>query len=83
MKPNGILVIGMIDRDSIRGQCYLSVKHESPFYKHAHFYSVDDVLELLHNAGFKEKKIYQTIFSELRILKHLTLLNPAMVKVVL
>ncbi|HBC0466389.1 TPA: methyltransferase domain-containing protein [Legionella pneumophila] len=63
LKPNGKLIIGMIDKNSMLGKTYEATKQDNPFYRHAHFYSVNEVLELLHEINFKEEAIYQTIFS--------------------
>ncbi|HBK3262444.1 TPA: methyltransferase domain-containing protein [Legionella pneumophila] len=65
LKPDGKLIIGMIDRNSKLGQNYESSKMKAPFYQYAHFYSVNEVLELLKQADFRETKIVQTLFSPL------------------
>ncbi len=69
LKPNGVLIVGMIDRNSLLGQHYSSIKRENLFYKSAHFYSVDEVIKFLNENGFQKKEIYQTIFSELKDIK--------------
>ncbi|HAU3858691.1 TPA: methyltransferase domain-containing protein, partial [Legionella pneumophila] len=63
LKPNGTLIIGMIDKNSMLGRHYEAIKQDNPFYCHAHFYSVNEVLELLHEINFKEENLYQTLFS--------------------
>ncbi|KTD82552.1 class I SAM-dependent methyltransferase [Legionella waltersii] len=68
LKPNGTLIIGMIDKDSMLGAHYEATKQENPFYRDAHFYSVKEVLELLHEINFKEEGIYQTLFSPIETL---------------
>jgi ubiquinone/menaquinone biosynthesis C-methylase UbiE len=67
LKSDGKLIIGMIDRNSKLGQTYESSKMNNPFYQYAHFYSVNEVLELLKQAGFGSTKIVQTLFSLLDI----------------
>ncbi|HHF7373778.1 methyltransferase domain-containing protein [Legionella pneumophila serogroup 1] len=62
LKPNGKLIIGMIDKNSMLGRQYEATKQDNPFYRHAHFYSVNEVLELLHEINFKEEDFYQTLF---------------------
>lgn len=52
LKPGGRLVIGFIDRESALGQDYLAHQSESVFYREATFYSADEVMRLLLNAGF-------------------------------
>lgn len=49
LKPNGTLIIGMIDKDSMLGAHYEATKQENLFYRNAHFYSVKEVLELLQS----------------------------------
>lgn len=63
LKPHGKIIIGMIDRDSNLGQSYETNKQNNPFYRYAHFYSVNEVAELLHRSGFSITQIFQTIFS--------------------
>ena len=63
LKPGGSLVIGFIDRDSPLGRQYEARKDRDPFYRHARFYSVDDVSCQLQQAGFGELVASQTIFS--------------------
>ncbi|HFT6648691.1 TPA: methyltransferase domain-containing protein [Legionella pneumophila] len=63
LKPNGKLIIGMIDKHSMIGQQYEATKQDNLFYRYAHFYSVQEVFELLHEINFKEEAIYQTLFS--------------------
>ena len=69
LKPEGLLVIAMIDRNSALGKAYEARKHDNPFYKNAHFFSVEKVIKLLENAQLRIKDIYQTIFSPLEKIK--------------
>ncbi len=69
LKPNGVLVIGEIDRNSLLGQSYESKKQENLFYRNAHFHSTEEILQLLKKANFKEPLIYQTIFSPIKHIK--------------
>lgn len=62
LKPGGSLVIGFIDRDSLLGKQYVARKHRDPFYRHARFYSVEEVSCQLQQAGFSESNVSQTIF---------------------
>jgi ubiquinone/menaquinone biosynthesis C-methylase UbiE len=50
--PDGRLVIGFIDPDSIIGRHYVEHQAESSFYRDARFQSVPAVERLLHDAGF-------------------------------
>ncbi|RZN59059.1 MAG: SAM-dependent methyltransferase [Thermoproteota archaeon] len=62
LKPNGFLIIGIVDRESFLGRYYIGKKEESKFYKHARFFSVGEILELIKGHGFREKRIVQTVF---------------------
>lgn len=62
LKHDGTLIIAMIDRASALGQSYVARKDENPFYRYAHFYSVDEVFKLMSQVGFVQKEVYQTIF---------------------
>lgn len=69
LKQNGIFIIGMLDKHSKLVESYEDRKGKNPFYRNAHFYTVNEVLNLLHGSHFKEKEIYQTIFSTLETIK--------------
>ncbi|AEH06433.1 class I SAM-dependent methyltransferase [Methanothermococcus okinawensis] len=53
LKPNGVLIIGMIDKNSPLGKFYESKKEKSKFYKYAKFYSLDEVLNWLKELNYK------------------------------
>jgi SAM-dependent methyltransferase len=61
LKPNGRLVIGFIDRDSVIGRDYLAHQAENVFYREATFYSADEVARLLREAGFSIEGWGQTL----------------------
>jgi len=65
LKPGGSLIIGFIDRGSVIGRLYQLQKDKSVFYRTASFYSVDEVLVYLRNAGFSKFLFSQTIFRPL------------------
>ncbi|HOY10186.1 MAG TPA: class I SAM-dependent methyltransferase [Candidatus Omnitrophota bacterium] len=69
LKPNSHLVIGFIDKNSPVGEIYQKHKNENEFYKLATFYSIDEVVFYLKNAGFKKFEFNQTIFKDLRKIK--------------
>jgi len=73
LKPNGSLVIGFVDKDSLIGRSYLRKRHESLFYGIATFFSVDEVVNYLRKSGFRDLKFSQTIF---RPLKEITSIEP-------
>lgn len=63
LKPNGILILGIIDRETKLGRAYESRKRSSAFYRDATFYSTAQALALLRRARFDVTDIRQTIFS--------------------
>ena len=65
LKPGGSLVVGLVDRSSPLGRKYERLKDEDPFYREATFYSIDEVISYLKEAGFKNLAFAQTIFQDL------------------
>ena len=65
LKPEGTLIIGFIDRNSIIGKLYEKHKESNVFYKEANFYSIEEVISILDNAKFKNLNFSQTIFHPL------------------
>lgn len=65
LKPEGILIIGFIDRNSELGKLYEQNKESSVFYNIANFYSVEKVIFFLSKAKFKSFNFNQTIFHPL------------------
>ena len=64
LKSGGILIIGFIERNSFLGKLYKQKKDQNVFYKEATFFSVEEVVSLLGNAGFGFLSFYQTIFHD-------------------
>jgi len=62
LKPEGTIIIGFIDKNSSLGQIYQKKKDENVFYSPAHFFSVEEVTDLLKKLGFSELSFVQTIF---------------------
>ena len=65
LKPGAPLVIGLVDRDSRLGRSYERFKDENVFYREATFYTVDEVVSYLIEAGFRHFAFTQTIFQDL------------------
>jgi ubiquinone/menaquinone biosynthesis C-methylase UbiE len=63
LKPNGRFIIGMIDKDSPLGQKYQQNKEDNPFYRDAHFHSVNEITESLENTGFGDFEYWQTLIT--------------------
>ncbi|MEW6666336.1 MAG: class I SAM-dependent methyltransferase [Thermodesulfobacteriota bacterium] len=57
----GCIVISFIDRESPLGKVYEFQKTSNVFYKDAAFRSMDEVLSLLKQAGFRDFLFHQTI----------------------
>ncbi len=62
LKPKGAVIIGFIDKNSSLGQIYQKKKDENVFYSPAHFFSVEEVIELLKKLRFSDLSFVQTIF---------------------
>ncbi|OGU76488.1 MAG: hypothetical protein A2V93_03490 [Ignavibacteria bacterium RBG_16_34_14] len=63
LKPDGQIIIGIIDKETQIGKTYESMKVSNKFYNNATFYSTQDVIELLQKVNFSQIQICQTIFS--------------------
>ncbi|OPX39300.1 MAG: SAM-dependent methyltransferase [Desulfobacteraceae bacterium 4484_190.2] len=65
LSQDGFLIIGLVDRNSSVGQIYLNHQNESVFYKDATFFSVDEIIEIMTQIGFRDFDFRQTIFKTL------------------
>lgn len=65
LKERGVLILGFIDRESHFGRLYLKRKADSLYYREARFYSADEAIRFMRNAGFAEPVCAQTIFQEI------------------
>lgn len=59
LKKNGIIIIGIIDKESFLGKIYQ--KKKSLFYGRANFFSIKEAIALLKAAGFASFLYYQTL----------------------
>jgi SAM-dependent methyltransferase len=62
LRPGGHILIGFIDRVSPLGHAYEKLRDENVFYREATFFSTDEVVFYLSEAGFGEFVFRQTIF---------------------
>jgi len=63
--PDGKIVLGLVLRESPWGEAYQRQKNQGHrFYKHATFYTHDEVIALLTQAGFVTERIISTIFQK-------------------
>jgi len=65
LRPNGALVIGLIDRESPLGHDYVAHRAENVFYRDARFFSAAEVAALLAQTGFREPVWLQTVSAPL------------------
>jgi ubiquinone/menaquinone biosynthesis C-methylase UbiE len=63
LKPNGLFILAIIDKDTPLGKRYEALKSTNKFYAEATLYSTKEVLDLLHQSRFIHSQICQTIFS--------------------
>lgn len=66
LKQRGSFIIGFVEKNSPVGREYEQRKNESPFYKAATFYSVNELLVHLKKAGFLKFRFCQTLFGPLQ-----------------
>ncbi|NWF77946.1 MAG: class I SAM-dependent methyltransferase [Chloroflexi bacterium] len=65
LKPEGKIVLGLVLRESPWGKFYQLKKMEGHrFYKHATFYSYQEVERLLMDSGFTIEKVVSTLFQK-------------------
>jgi len=62
LKDDGNLVLGFVDKESLVGKLYLSLKDKSIFYKDARFYSTEEVYRVLWENDFTIISTHQTVF---------------------
>ncbi len=63
LKPGGMLVLGLILRDSKWGDFYEHKKASgNEFYKHAYFWKKDELLNILNKTGFEVIDTMSTLF---------------------
>ncbi len=66
LKPNGRVIVGIVDADTELGKIYLEKKKDSVFYRHAQFFSSKQIIDLLGQASFTFKEAYQVLFGDYR-----------------
>jgi len=73
---SGFFIAGIVDRNSLVGKKYLKHQNESVFYKVATFFSVNEVVKVMRQAGFKDFVFRQTIFRSLSEIDDKELVKP-------
>lgn len=64
---NGKLIVGIIDKKSFLGRLYK--RKESMFYEVAHFYTTEEVIDMLRSNRFRTIRVRQTLFEKPREMK--------------
>jgi SAM-dependent methyltransferase len=64
LMPDGKIVLGLVLRESPWGQFYQKKVKEHRFYKFATFYSYDEVVRLMVQAGFTTERVVSTLFQK-------------------
>lgn len=62
IKPDGKLIVGLVDKNSPLGKLYQLYQDQNVFYRHAVFYSTEEVVAMMKEAGFHHFYFTQTIF---------------------
>ena len=65
VRPGGALILAFVDRDSPLGKTYEQFKEQNIFYRDALFYSAEEIMNRLTEAGLKLTDTYQTVFGDL------------------
>ena len=61
LKPQGEIILAIIDKNSALGKKYEREKSSNKFYQDAHFHSTEELTELLRQAGFRNFNYWQTL----------------------
>lgn len=73
LKPKGSILIGFLDKDQSIAKEYIAKRHRSTFFAKANFYTVERMVTLLKEAGFKDLEFNQTLFGNLDEIKKVQL----------
>ena len=65
LASKGYIIVAFVDSKSLLGQVYAKNKHKNVFYKHATFYSVAEIIDVMQQSGFNSFDFRQTIFQGL------------------
>ena len=73
LSKGGALILGIVPRESSWGRFYLEKKREGhPFYSIAHFYTVEETIELSEEVGFELETAFSTLFEDPKKCVHIT-----------
>ena len=76
LKPGGLFIVGLIDKESALGKYYWKNRARNPFYRNAVFYSAAEIIGFMNKTGFKNFKAVQTIFKKPREIKSIESVKP-------
>jgi SAM-dependent methyltransferase len=65
LREQGLLIVGLVDRESPLGRIYSAHRNENVFYREARFWSVDEIVRFMEQSGFRDFHLCQTIFQGL------------------
>ena len=57
LAPSGIIVLGFIERDGEIFRHYRAEPEKGRFLRHARFYTPDEIIQKLHDAGFSKVEV--------------------------
>lgn len=63
LKPQGEIILAIIDKNSELGRQYEKEKSTNKFYRDAHFHSTEELTKLLRQSGFQNFQYWQTLTS--------------------
>lgn len=63
LKPQGEIILAIIDKNSALGRKYEMEKSTNKFYKDAHFHSTEELTKLLKQSDFQNFQYWQTLTS--------------------
>lgn len=61
LKPQGKIILAIIDKNSELGQQYKKEKSSNEFYKDGHFHSTEEITDLLKQSKFNTFSYWQTL----------------------
>ncbi len=61
LKPQGEIILAIIDKNSILGKQYQKEKSKNKFYQGVHFHSIEEITQLLTQSGFHSFSYWQTL----------------------
>ncbi len=76
LKNEGSIIVGFLDKDQSVAKQYEDRRGRSTFFKHAVFYGVDRVENLLKDAGFRKFEYNQSLFGKLDQIKEVQAPKP-------